>query len=401
MIERYIDLIINKCMNLESKSVFINYSIEISEFINKIVLKLKELGVSDIYLDWYNPHDIHDYLMKHTLEEISVSDKFDSRIWDIYAGKKASFLIFETEYPGLYDDVDADKVSVMGRRKRETRPLYREMVEKCTLSWSILAFPGKMWANFLNVSYEELEKDIYDVCMLNSNNYLEEWDRELKRRNVIINNLNRFKFSKLCYKNKLGTDLVIELPDDYVFASAMDNIMVNMPSYEIFASPKYDGVNGSVYASMPLYYNNVEVSDIYLRFEKGKVVEYRASKGIDILKGIIETDSNSCYLGECALVEVCSPIAKLNKVFATTLIDENASCHLALGAGFSECIKDGINKSRDELLELGINQSKTHVDFMIGTDDMSIKGISRDGREIDIFVDGIFSKDILDENGIN
>ena len=133
----------------------------------------------------------------------------------------------------------------------------------------------------------------------------------------------------------------------------------------------------------------------YLKFKEGKVVEYDAEVGREIFKEVIESDANSCYLGECALVEKTSPIAKMKIPVGTTLIDENASCHLALGAGFRECIKDGNKYTEEELLELGINSSKNHVDFMIGTDDLNITATTRDGREVPIFINGEYSLYLL------
>ena len=162
--------------------------------------------------------------------------------------------------------------------------------------------------------------------------------------------------------------MIIYLPDGYQFASAKDNnVIVNMPSYEVFASPVYNKTEGIVYCSMPLIYNGVLIDEFWLKFENGKVVDYDAKVGKEVLKGIIEFDENSSFLGECALVEYDSPISNLNLIFGTTLIDENASCHLALGSSFSECLINGIGKSDEELLEKGLNVSKSHVDFMIGT----------------------------------
>ena len=170
-----------------------------------------------------------------------------------------------------------------------------------------------------------------------------------------------------------------------------DNMLVNMPSYEVFTTPDYRYTEGIVYSSKPLLYGGGIVDDFYIKFENGKVVDYDAKVGKDILKGIIESDDNSCYLGECALVDFNSPISNTGKVFKTTLFDENASCHLALGDGFNLTIPNGINMSRDELLERGINQSNNHVDFMIGTEDLVIEAITPDGT-IKIF-DGNFIND--------
>ena len=232
--------------------------------------------------------------------------------------------------------------------------------------------------------------------MIDRDNPSDSWNLFLDRNKKISKYLNSLNIDKLHYTNSLGTDLILYLPGNYIYESALDSdILVNMPSYEIFTSPVYNKNEGIVYSSKPLVYQGGLIDDFYIRFKDGKVIEYDAKIGRDILKGIIETDNNSCYLGECALVEVDSPIAKMNKVFGTTLIDENASCHLALGEGFAECIEGGLNMNDDELLSNGINRSKTHVDFMIGTDDLNIVATLRNGEEINIFENGKFSNDIV------
>ena len=196
------------------------------------------------------------------------------------------------------------------------------------------------------------------------------------------------------YKNSLGTNLRVEMPENSIWNSAAsdgaEKTIVNMPSYEIFSSPNYLKTNGIVYSSRPLVYGGGVVEDFHIEFKDGKVINYDAKKGKEILKEIIESDSNSCYLGEVALVNNDSPISNTNLVFGTTLFDENASCHLALGDGFSDSIKNGLNMTKKELLENGINQSKNHVDFMIGTDDLEIEAETKDGIIL-IFKKGNFN----------
>ena len=168
-----------------------------------------------------------------------------------------------------------------------------------------------------------------------------------------------------------------------------------MPSYEVFTSPDYLKTEGIVYSAKPLYYNGKKVDEFWIKFVAGRAVDYDAKVGKEILKAIIEGDERSCYLGECALVENNSPISNLNIPFGTTLIDENASCHLALGAGFAECLKNGLMMSEEELTNRGINSSKIHVDFMIGTPDLSITAVTKEKEKIVIFENGNFSKEII------
>ena len=195
------------------------------------------------------------------------------------------------------------------------------------------------------------------------------------------------------YKNNWGTDLTVELPSDVIWNSAAgeedSNMLVNMPSYEIFTSPNYKKTSGIVYSAKPLIYGGGKIDEFYIEFKEGKVINYDAKQGKEILRQIIESDENSCYLGEVALVNNNSPISNTNLVFGTTLFDENASCHLALGDGFPDSLKEGLTMTKEELLRKGINQSKNHVDFMIGTKDLEIEAETKDGV-VQIFKDGNF-----------
>lgn len=403
MEEKYIDLLLEKCTRLnKSNSLLINYSIEIQDFIDKLVKKVNDLGITDIYLDKFDIEKEHELLKTLTKEEILKEKTFDKSIWDTYAKKNACFLIFETEYPGIMDDVDPELLGLSAKIKRESHPIYRKMVDKCELSWCIAAYPGELWSKSIfkeSNSYELLKEAIFRMCMINKDNPIKEWTNHLNNQGKIIKYINNLKIKKLHYKNNLGTNLELTLPENYLYSSALDtDVIVNMPSYEIFASPVWNKTNGIVYASKPLMYNGGLIEDFWIKFENGKVIEYDAKKGKNLLKSIIETDEHSSYLGECALVENNSPIARENIIYGTTLIDENASCHLALGAGFAECIKDGLTMTEEELLNNGINVSKNHVDFMIGTPDLKIEAITKDNKIIPIFTNGNFDNEIIKES---
>ena len=400
MEEKYIELLLEKCVDKENKILFIHYQKEIAPFIQKLIKRAKEKGIEEISLDEEDIDKTHDLLKKSTEQSILENEYFNSKIWDEYANKNASFLIMETEYPNLMQDVPDHLIAVAAKRKRETRPIYRKMVEKCTLSWCIAAYPGKEWANEVfkkeENSYEKLKQAIFKTCMLDKENPIECWDNHLDKIKHLMNTLNQLNLTKLHYQNSLGTSLDIYLPKDYQFSSAKDQkVIVNMPSYEVFTSPDYLKTEGIVYSAKPLYYNGKKVDEFWIKFVAGRAVDYDAKVGKEILKAIIEGDERSCYLGECALVENNSPISNLNIPFGTTLIDENASCHLALGAGFAECLKNGLMMSEEELTSRGINSSKIHVDFMIGTPDLSITAVTKEKEKIVIFENGNFSKEII------
>lgn len=399
MENKYIDLLLKRCLNFDnSKILFISYNKVNKNFVDKVIVKAKEIGIQEIVIDENDIEKLYHILKDSSLDEIKLNPYFDKSAWDEYAQKHASFLMLETEFPHYLDDIDAEKISVANYIKRKTRPLFRKMETNYQIPWVIAALPNEMWAKEIykeDNAYSKLENDIYKMCMIDKDNPIKAWEEYLKEIKNRTNYLNDLHIRKLHYTNELGTDLVVEYPDNIIWTSVADdleyNMLVNMPSYEIFTSPDYLKTNGLVYSSRPLSYGGGIVDKFYLEFKDGKVIKYDALKGKEILKGIIESDSNSCYLGETALVSSDSPISNTGLVFGTTLIDENASCHLALGDGFSMSIPGGETLTREELLEHGINQSSNHVDFMIGTNKMNIEAVTDNGL-IFIFKDGNFVK---------
>lgn len=395
--KKYIELLVDRCINFDkSKSVLISYKKDNKNFIDKLVDYIHQKGVQDIYLDEEDVYLTRDKLINSTIEEIENDSYFDKSIWDEYAKKDAAFLTFDSEYPHFFDDVDEAKISAAGNKKRKTRPLFREKETSYQIPWCIAALPNKIWADdmFPNEknSYQMLEDVIYKMCMVDTPNPIESWNEYLNNVKLRSKKLNSMKIKQLHYSNNLGTDFTISMPEDFLWKSTADdgdNMLVNMPSYEIFSSPDYRTANGIVYSSRPLLYNGGIIDEFYIEFKDGKAINYDARTGKELLKGIIETDAQAAYLGEVALVNNDSPISNTGLVFGTTLFDENAACHIALGDAFPDTIPNFQNYTREELMKLGLNHSVTHVDFMIGTSDLNISAVCENG-EVQIFKDGNF-----------
>ena len=395
--EKYIDLLVNRCINFnKSKSLLISYNKINEDIINKIVSKVKEKGIKDIYLDTEDSNITKDILINSTISEIENNSYFDKSIWDVYAKKNSAFLICTTYIPDSMKGVEEEKITIMSRKRNATRSLYRHKQNTYELPWCIFALPNKLWADLIypnNLdSYNLLYKTILDICMVNNNNPIDNWNNYIIENRNRVEILNNLKIKKLHYKNSLGTDLYVELNNDTKWCGIgeeEDDMLVNMPSYEVFTSPYYLGTNGIVYSSKPLIFNDTVINNFYLEFKDGKVVNMNAKEGSKVLEGIINTDEYSSYLGEIALVNYNSPISNTGKVFYETLFDENASCHIALGSGFSNSLPDGKELNDKELLSRGVNVSKTHVDFMIGTKDLYIEAETQNGNIV-IFKDGNF-----------
>ena len=224
---------------------------------------------------------------------------------------------------------------------------------------------------------------------------IQEWidhNNDLSKRTTFLNSLN---LDYLSYKSKNGTDFKVWLMENGRFLAGGERTLgsniffnPNIPTEECFTSPISGKAEGIVYSTKPLSYQGELIENFSIRFEDGKAVEVHAEKGENLLKEMIKMDEGACKLGEVALVPFDSPINNTGVLFLSTLYDENAVCHLALGKGFGNCVKDYGKYSFEELKEMGVNDSNIHVDFMIGSDDLNITGHTRDGKEVAIFRNG-------------
>ena len=377
----YIDLILDKCVSLKKgKSVFISYNIYNKVFVQKLVEKLHSQGIKDIFMECIDPFYEHHFLKSSSIEEIKKSKYFDSSIYNKYAEKNAAFIFFTSPVPGLMDDIEDEKLTLVSKIKNQTKKYFIEKETSYQISWTIVPLYNKYWEESLGIN--NLEEILYDICLVNKN-ASENWNKEIRKSNEYVKKLNELKIDALRIENCLGTDITIGLPKNYEFQGVGNvSILVNLPSYEVFTSPDRNKVDGIVYSSKPLYYNDAVIENFYLEFKSGKVSKFGAKKGKKILENIIKSDKGSSFLGEVALVDKDSPISKTDIIFKNTLLDENASCHLALGRGF------GIGAEND-LLKKGVNISDIHVDFMIGTDDIKVLGI-KNNEEVLIMENGKF-----------
>lgn len=317
--------------------------------------------------------------------------------------QKCCFLYIESATPGLLADIDGKKLQTI-RMAKETA---FEPFEYYTMAnygqWSIVAIPTVPWAKkvFPDYSDEKALAALWDAVLTSvriteDNDPVEEWERHNQKLARNCELLNQYRFKFLHFKNQMGTDLTVGLIKDHIWAGGCDRAKngavfnPNMPTEEAFTMPDKFRVDGRVYATKPLSYQGKLIDHFYLDFKDGKVVGFHAEKEEDTLKNLIGFDEGSCYLGEVALIPYNSPISRLGILFLNTLFDENASCHLALGASYPDNLKNGTELKREELDRLGSNYSKIHCDFMFGSADMNITGTTWDGGEIDVFRDGNF-----------
>lgn len=400
--EKYIDLILNRCLNFNnSNSLMIHCDLKVHlPFAEKIKRKAMSMGINDVYINLNDVDEVHDYLANTSLEDIKILPLNDRSKWEEYAKKGGSLLFLNSVVPEVMKDIPPEKLSKLTKLRLETTPYYKENVSNYVFPWCIADLPNKRWAKSIfgetEDAYEKLYNYIMQMCMVDQEDPIHAWNEFIKKSNEYKNKLNALQIKKLRYRNSLGTDLTVSIPpnNQWLNLDKTDTkggqMICNMPSYEIFTSPDCRYTNGIVYASRPLIYQGNIIDKFYFVFENGKVVDYGALQGKELIEEILHISPNSDYLGEVALVPYDSPISNTGLVFNETLFDENASCHLALGRGFAKSFADHEKLSPEELQARGLNQSKVHLDFMIGTPDLNIEAETNEGKKL-IFKNGNYN----------
>ena len=321
-----------------------------------------------------------------------------------YARQGAAFLHISARDPENLVGVDPDRIARSQRSSGEALREYRELTMSNTVPWCIGSIPIPSWARKVfpgcpeDEAVEKLWEAIFQTVRVDgSGAAVDRWREHLAGLKGHMDRLNGLNLESLHYTNSLGTDLTIRLLEGHIWAAGSSAtksglpFIANMPTEEVFTAPLRNGVDGVVCSSMPLVHNGVVIDKIRFQVREGKIVEASAQTGEDALKAAITLDEGASYFGEVALVPYDSPISRQKLLYYNTLFDENASCHLAFGEAYPECLRGGAEMSKEERKARGLNDSITHVDFMVGTADLSITGKTRDGREVPVFVDGNFA----------
>lgn len=404
LLEKYAEVLLNTCLKVDkNKPLFISANTEAIEFIRVVANKAYNIGITDIYFDITDPYLMHDALKNLEIKDLKKLTFWNREMWNVYAKKDAAFLMLVSKTPGLMKDIEAEKLTEMTKFMYETRKEFDALRAKSSLAWCIAAVPTKAWAKVLfkdaTNPTNELWNKIFEICSIKEENPVEIWERKINKLEKRSAKLNEYKFKKLHYTSTNKTNFTIELPEKHIWQSGKErlsngkDVLVNFPTEEVFTSPDCMSANGIVYSSKPLCYQDTIIDEFSITFKNGKAVDCSAKEGEETLKSMINICKNANMLGEVALVPYSSPISNSNLVFLETLYDENAACHLALGDSFPECFENGVNMTKEELFKKNLNHCKSHVDFMIGTKNLSIIGTTHDGRKIEIFKDGNFTEE--------
>lgn len=400
VLKKYAELIIKKGLNVQKgQEVYIYSSLEQVELVRECVYFAYKSKAKYVRIFW-NDDKCQKMEYKYAKEEVlsTVSNEAIERMKHRVEALPCRLFIEDSD-PDAMKGVDQAK---MARVRMKTYPILKPYIDQVENKeqWCIAGAASTAWAKkvFPNEKASKAKEMLWDAILKTSrmcDDPIEAWNKhneDLKNRCEYLNNLG---LKELRYKSSNGTDFKVGLIDKALFIGGSEKSLganieynPNIPSEECFTSPMKGKAEGIVYATKPLSYQGELIEDFSIRFENGKAVEVKAKKGEELLKQMISMDETACYLGEVALIPYDSPINNTNILFLSTLYDENASCHLALGMGFTNVIKDYDKYTLKECQEMGVNDSMIHVDFMIGSSDMNIVGITKDDKEVQIFKEG-------------
>ncbi|HDE0758977.1 TPA: aminopeptidase [Staphylococcus aureus] len=402
-LQQYAELLVKVGMNVQPKQpVFIRSSVETLELTHLIVEEAYHCGAADVRVVYSDPtlkrlkfeNESVEHFANHEIKSYDVEARMD------YVKRGAANLALISEDPDLMDGIDSQKLQAFQQQNARAFKGYMESVQKNQFPWVVAAFPSKAWAKrvYPELSVEEAYikfiDEVFDIVRIDGNDPVENWRQHIANLSVYAQKLQQKNYHALHYVSE-GTDLTVGLAENHIWEDATSYVngkeqafIANIPTEEVFTAPDRNRVDGYVTNKLPLSYNGTIIDQFKLMFKDGEIIDFSAEKGEAVLKDLINTDEGSRRLGEVALVPDDSPISNRNTIFYNTLFDENAACHLAIGSAYAFNIQGGTEMTVEEKIASGLNDSNVHVDFMIGSSDLTIYGIFEDGSKELVFENG-------------
>ena len=399
--KEYAALLIRVGLNVaKGQRLLIHAPVDAADFARLCMREAYAAGAGEVQVIWGDDEVTRAHFLYAEDRYIESTPAWRMELMNGCSREGVSRLFIEASDPENLKGINPERLLQSAKAKgRDFAEFYR-LETTSAFPWCIAAVPSEKWAKTVFPEREDAVFALWHailetVRVTGDGSAVAAWREHLDSLKARTEKLNAYRFSSLHYKNGLGTDLTVRLPEGHLWQSGEEMsktghpFVANMPTEEIFTAPLKTGVNGIVYASMPLIEDGNRIEDFYMVIKEGRISEVHAKAGEEILKNAISVDEGASYLGEVALVPYRSPISNQGILYYNTLFDENASCHLAFGAAYPS-IEGGAEMSEEDMAAHGLNISAQHTDFMIGTADLSIVGTTADGREIEVFKNGDF-----------
>ena len=399
-LEKYAQLIAEVGVNVQDNhTVVLQVSVEQAPLARLITKKAYQLGAAEVIVQWADDTIQREFLTHADEERLSAVPQYKIDQADDWIAKGASRISIVSADPGSLAGVDANRVATFQTANGKAMQNLRRATQSNKVSWIVAAAAGMEWAKkvFPTLSAEEAQdalwEQIFKTTRIDTPDPIEAWKKHTVTLQTKADELNQEQFDSLHYTAP-GTDLVIGLPKNHRWEGAGsknargEEFVANMPTEEVFTAPDSKRVDGYISSTKPLSYAGTIISGMKFTFKDGKVVDFSAEQGEEVLAKLLDTDEGAKHLGEVALVPDPSPISQSGITFFNTLFDENASNHLAFGSAYAFNLQGGTEMTEEELIAAGLNRSQTHVDFMVGSAEMNIDGIRSDGTTTPIFRNG-------------
>lgn len=399
ILDNYADLVIKFGVNLQNnQGLEIICPVEKREVAHALTKAAYKAGAKMVRIRWHD--EIIDRINYQNADTTALTEipkwYVDSK--NYLVKNNYCYIAVSAEDPNVFNGIPAEKVGAVAKARSKALKKFSDTVMSNGIRWCVVSVPTYNWAKqvFPNSSdpEKELATSIIKTMRLDQEDPESAWTKHVETLEKRATYLNSNNFEYIVFKNDKGTNLRVGLANNHKWISAKEKaqdgveFIANMPTEEIFTAPHREKVDGILVSALPLVENGQIIDDFTITFKDGKIIDFTAKKGFETLKQLINTDSGTKRLGEIALIGKNSPIAKCNTLFYNTLFDENASCHLAIGKGYPSTVQNGENLCAEELKNLGVNDSVEHIDFMIGTPDLSVKGITFDKKEVVLFENG-------------
>ena len=385
---------------MPGQSVVLRAGLDQPEFVLMLAEECYRAGAAEVEVEWeYQPLAKLDNRWQ-SVDTLGTVKPWQEQKLRCRADSLPVMLYLESADPDGLAGIDQQKrAEAMRRRYAVTKPISDAIENR--YQWCIAAVPGAGWARKVfpglpdGEAVERLWEAILSCSRALDGDPAENWAQHNAFLTDRCRRLNSMGLVKLEYRSANGTDLTVGLIPEARFLGGAETNPVNgavynpnIPSEEVYITPRAGEAEGIVYATRPLAYRGQLIEDFWIRFEGGRAVDCGAGRNEEALRALIAMDEGSCMLGECALVPYESPIRNSGIMFYNTLFDENAACHLALGRGYTSNIENYGSYTLDELRAMGVNDSMVHEDFMIGSADLAVTGIRATGERVPIFTDG-------------
>lgn len=393
-LEQYANVIIGMGIQVnEGQPLVISADVRDAEFVQTLTKKAYEKGASEVMVDWSHT-EIKKLFYENVSEEVlTTPHPWLKEKYQALVDMNAAYLsIRRIPYKSNKDlDPSLMRKEMMGHS--EVSKIRRDQMSKALRSWCLVQLPDEEWAEVVfpelepEKALEKLWDHVFSIMRVDQEDPLQAWRDHASTLKSMKDQLNHARYDSLHFKSST-CDLIIDLVKDHNWQGGekenefKQTFIANMPTEEVHTMPEKTGVNGWVKNTKPLYINGKEIDDFKITFKDGQVTDYEAAVGEEVLKEHFTTDEGARYLGEVAIVTHSSPISQSGVIFKSTLYDENASCHLAFGSAYPSSLRGGKDMDEEQLIKAGANRSLTHVDFMIGSADLSIYGIKDDQQTL-------------------